>query len=65
MNRIEKKLLRHGTSAGPVTQEMIDMAKRLHSEACKLTGLKEDKDGWLDFLPETRKSEKERDLIFS
>lgn len=54
MTRLEKRLLKYGTYVGPVTPEMIKLAKTLELGACKACGYKTKKDGWLDFLPEAR-----------
>lgn len=55
---VEQRLLKNGTTIGPVTQKMIDRAKEIHFEACELAGTtKKDKWGWLDFIPSARKEE--------
>lgn len=54
-SRLEKSLLKHGTFTGQVSQEMIDMAKQMYSSVCVKLKHEEDKDGWLDWIPEVRK----------
>jgi hypothetical protein len=54
MTRLEQKLLRHGTFVGPVTPEMVTVAKGLYRDACERYGIKVEKDGWEDFIPDAR-----------
>lgn len=51
---IEKRLLKNGTVAGPVTQKMIDRSKEMYNQ---FSDSKKDKWGWLDFLAMARQEE--------
>jgi len=50
---IEQRLLKKGTAAGPVSQEMIETAKHIYNSVIG-TETKPDRFGWLDFLSVAR-----------
>jgi hypothetical protein len=54
---VEQRLLKKGTTTGPVTQKMIDRSKEMYFQASELAGDKKDKWGWLDFIPLARKEQ--------
>lgn len=54
LKALEQKLLRDGTAAGPVTQEMIDFCKARYEELAP-----GEKWGWTDLLPVAREKFKQ------
>lgn len=51
---IIRSLLANGTAAGPVTQEMIDLAVLKYENACKLCKHSIEEIGWCDFIGPAR-----------
>ena len=55
MSRLEYNLLRRGTFDGPVSEEIVALAKKMYQDVRIKCKHEERKDGWSDWIPEARK----------
>jgi hypothetical protein len=55
LKSFEADLLKNGTAVGPVTPEMIALAKELYKNVCEELSDTPSTFGWEDFLPDARR----------